>query len=68
MANDWKPFQSCYCLVFSYLCKPVLESMFSLFYIRKKFYITIRMGVVLVRSAPTAFYNIVVDDSGWIFN
>jgi hypothetical protein len=28
-------FQSCYCLVFSYLCKPVLESMFSLFYIRK---------------------------------
>jgi hypothetical protein len=36
-ANDWKPFQSCYCLVFSYLCKPVLESMFN-FDIRKKIY------------------------------
>jgi hypothetical protein len=64
MAIDWKPFQYCYCLVFSYLCKPVLESMFSLFYIKKPIiYITILMGVVLVRTAPTAFHNVVVDDS-----
>jgi hypothetical protein len=26
----------------------------------------ILMGVVLVRTAPTAFHNVVVDDSAWI--
>jgi hypothetical protein len=42
--------------------------MFSLFYIIKKslIYITILLGVVLVRTAPTAFHNVVVDDSAWI--
>jgi membrane protein CcdC involved in cytochrome C biogenesis len=56
-------------LLFSFqlLCKPVLESMFSLFYIKNPIiYITILMGVVLVRTAPTAFHNYVVDDSAWI--
>jgi hypothetical protein len=33
---------------------------YNFFYI---IYITILLGVVLVRTAPTAFHNVVVDDS-----
>jgi hypothetical protein len=118
MANDWKPFQSCYLccsstevdslpsaclrrlarhfkteptetvsLCFGYPKTPcrraegkpstsvddqhisLVFSYFSFFYIRKisTIYIPILLGVVLVRTAPTAFHNVVVDDSAWIY-
>jgi hypothetical protein len=53
------------CILFAIKQSTKINSSSSQFYIRKYsiIYVTILSGVVLVCNAPTAFHNVVVDDS-----